>query len=382
MMGDPGPVRPAPHVPASPPPPVPPVSPPGGNVSRNGTSPSSSPVSQFRPAPRHGEAPSAGAGYPNSFRKPGFKRFPPGGQGARPPGVHPAPLVVQGGIKIQGEGRIGRTWWATRWIHVLESFGWTNRMERGRNYARQGQVIDVAVRPGLVTGHVQGAREEPYRVSIRLHVLPDHQWTRGIGRMSRAAMYTAKLFAGEMPDGIERIFAKARCPLFPTQPRHLKTSCSCPDPINPCKHIAALYYILAEEFDRDPFMLFKLRGKDKESFMAELRSSWGQNEAVAADLPEDEMAPLEPEEREEGEAEEEDLPLTEVPVEQFWRLGPQLSDFKAGRVDPPVFQAILKRLGPPPVWKGSQDDFLREMAPVYVEVRKRALAIAWGERKS
>lgn len=51
---------------------------------------------------------------------------------------------------------------------------------------------------------------------------------------------------------------------MPSPCQDLKTECSCPDWSNPCKHIAAVYYLLGEEFDRDPFLIFRLRGMERE----------------------------------------------------------------------------------------------------------------------
>ena len=65
-----------------------------------------------------------------------------------------------------------------------------------------------------------------------------------------------------MPQDIEEVFHQAGLSLFPERSRDLETDCSCPDWSNPCKHIAAVYYLLGEEFDRDPFLIFKLRGMD------------------------------------------------------------------------------------------------------------------------
>ena len=82
--------------------------------------------------------------------------------------------------------------------------------------------------------------------------------------LSQQVIFTAKLLAGEMPQDIEQAFTDAGLSLFPAQSKDLDTECSCPDWSNPCKHIAAVYYLLGEEFDRNPFLIFKLRGMERE----------------------------------------------------------------------------------------------------------------------
>ncbi len=50
------------------------------------------------------------------------------------------------------------------------------------------------------------------------------------------------------------------------------SACSCPDWENPCKHMAAVYYLLAEAFDADPFLIFAWRGRTKSELLSGLRA--------------------------------------------------------------------------------------------------------------
>src|SRR6266849_10890845 len=182
------------------------------------------------------------------------------------------PIKVEGGIKTKSEhGAIGSTWWSKRWVSVLESFNMGARLTRGRSYARQGQVLSLDVQPGLVKARVQGSRPRPYNVEIHLKPLSDQDWDKVTDAMADQAIFAAKLLAGEMPTNIEEAFSAVQLSLFPTAARELETDCSCPDWANPCKHIAAVYYLLAERFDEDPFLIFKLRGRTKEQIIEVLR---------------------------------------------------------------------------------------------------------------
>ena len=157
------------------------------------------------------------------------------------------PIEVEGGIKAKSKrGSIGDTWWSKRWVGVLESFGWSNRLERGRRYARKGQVLDFELSAGKVEATVQGSVRKPYSVTIEIKPIAEGAWDHVIEEMSQKAIFAAKLLAGEMPDDIEDAFEAAGMSLFPGKSKDIKTYCSCPDSANPCKHIAALYYILAE----------------------------------------------------------------------------------------------------------------------------------------
>jgi uncharacterized Zn finger protein len=182
------------------------------------------------------------------------------------------PRKTSGGIKAQSKrGAFGERWWAKQWIGVLEGFGLGTRLARGRTYARQGQVIEIAIESGAVRAKVQGSRKNPYNVTMAIEPLTVAQWCAVAEAISQTPRFAALLLNGEMPQDIEGAFTAARCDLFPRSIADLRTACSCPDWSNPCKHVAAVYYLIGEEFDRDPFLLFALRGLERDALLRELR---------------------------------------------------------------------------------------------------------------
>ncbi len=184
-----------------------------------------------------------------------------------------APRPAVGGIQAKSrKGPVGETWWSRRFIAVLESFRIGARLERGRRYARMGQVMDLELVPGAVTAKVQGTRARPYDVRIAVKTLSEKDWEKVEKQLAGEAIYLARLLAGEMPTDIEAAFTACRLSLFPASTRDLETSCSCPDWSNPCKHVAATYYLLAERFDEDPFLVFAWRGRTREVLLDHLRA--------------------------------------------------------------------------------------------------------------
>jgi len=182
------------------------------------------------------------------------------------------PIRVDGGIKAKSKrGAIGEQWWSRRFIGVLESYGMSGRLSRGRSYARAGQVLDFQLSQGKVTARVQGSRPRPYQVRIGVLPLTTAQWRRVQDRLASQALFRAKLLAGEMPHEIEDVFAECGTPLFPRSAADLDMHCSCPDWGVPCKHLAAVCYVLAEEFDRDPFGMLAWRGRGREELLTALR---------------------------------------------------------------------------------------------------------------
>jgi uncharacterized Zn finger protein len=284
------------------------------------------------------------------------------------------PRRVLDGMKTRKDrGTIGETWWSKRWLHTLESFGMGSRLSRGRSYARQGQIISIDIKPGVVKANVQGSMREPYNVTIYLSPLSNDDWEKVTGAMATQAMFAAKLLAGEMPSTIEEAFSSVQISLFPTSEEDLRTHCTCPDWANPCKHTAAVYYILAEQFDGDPFLLFTLRGRTKEEIIAALREkrlasvpspgSWIATRGTDVDI----------NSKLENPSDEASLCL-EDHLDTFWQTSIDLDTFIVKPRLPDIGKAVLKRLGPSPLKIGQQnvtDILFRAYDSVQASVEQR-----------
>ena len=164
-----------------------------------------------------------------------------------------------------------REWWSQRWLELLDSYRFKKRLERARNYARQGNILSIKFEGAKVLAQVQGTEPDPYKVSLSLEPFSDEQWGYAIKTMSQQAIWAAKLLAGEMPHNIEQVFTANGLSLFPFTLSEVRSKCSCPDKANPCKHIGAIYYQLGDRFSEDPFVLFQLRGRTREEIIADLR---------------------------------------------------------------------------------------------------------------
>lgn len=164
-----------------------------------------------------------------------------------------------------------REWWSQQWLDLLDSYRFKKRLERARNYARQGNVLSIEFKGAKVLARVQGSEVEPYKVSLSLEPFSDEQWGYVIETMSQRAIFAAKLLAGEMPQNIEEVFTANGLSIFPFTLGDVQSKCSCPDKVNPCKHVGAVYYQLGDRFSEDPFILFQLRGRTKEQIISDLR---------------------------------------------------------------------------------------------------------------
>ncbi len=175
------------------------------------------------------------------------------------------------GLPVATETVESRQWWVERWLELLDSYRYKKRLERARIYAREGNVLSIEFAENRVIAKVQGSEKEPYKVSLSLDTFADEDWDYVISNLSEKAIFSARLLAGEMPEDIERVFISSGLHLFPFSLTDIQSECSCPDPVNPCKHIGAVYYQLADRFSEEPFVLFQLRGRDKERILDALR---------------------------------------------------------------------------------------------------------------
>ncbi|GHO89355.1 SWIM zinc finger family protein [Dictyobacter formicarum] len=276
------------------------------------------------------------------------------------------PRKVVGGLKTRKEhGRIGESWWSKRWLQVLEALGMGSRLMRGRSYARQGQVLSIDIQAGQVNARVQGSLRTPYTIEIQLSPLDDEQWEQVIALLASQALFAASLLAGEMPQDIEQAFAEAGHPLFPTTAADLRTSCSCPDWANPCKHIAAVYYILAEQFDADPFLIFALRGRSKEQIITSLRHK---RAAALAGTQSEEETSVEAVQPTAASLKLEDRIAT------FWQAGSAIDTHIGLPQLPPVNKTLLKRLGDAP-FNIKRQNLAELLGQTYDQIQRTTLEI-------
>lgn len=280
------------------------------------------------------------------------------------------PIPVPDGLKARSQsGAFTQHWWAGRWVQAIAQ--WVNpaRLARGRSYVRRGQVVDLDIQVGLVLAHVQGTRATPYRVRIEVKTLSEAEWGRVIEALASRALYAAQLLNGEMPQDVEGAFQSAGVSLFPELRHDLLLQCTCPDPVKPCKHIAAVCYLLGERFDEDPFGLFVLRGRTREQIMAALRERHADRaagpspaDAAGAELqPQDESSPF------------------EARPEAFWQMGPGVEEVRLHVAPPEIEMEVIKMLGDPTF--AEDPALLERLADIYRVVSRHALEVAFEEHE-
>lgn len=265
-----------------------------------------------------------------------------------------------------------REWWSQQWLDILNRYRFKKRLERARNYARQGNVLSIEFKDQKVNAQVQGTQPEPYQVSLGLDTFNDEEWHYVIETLSQKALFSAKLLAGEMPDNIEEVFARNGLRLFPFSLEEVHSRCSCPDKANPCKHIGAIYYMLGDRFSEDPFVLFQLRGRTKTQILAELRQLRSQKK---------------PEKTQFKRSKKEDTAVTpsvKIQLDQFWKYSEQLESSLVVITPPPSQETVLDLLGTIPLSTSAitRDTVMQYLETVYKNVSQQAIITALNREES
>jgi len=273
--------------------------------------------------------------------------------------------------------QFSRTWWGQRFIAALEAFTSPGRLERGRPYATGGRVEQYRVKDGKVSARVRGrvnpycgVYEEPhYTTRISLKQFTEQEWTRAIAHIAGRADLLIRLLLREMPDSIDEAFGDLGLHLLPQRAVDITTSCSCPDWENPCKHVAAVWYLLAADLDQDPFLLFELRGLPRERLAKELEKS-PLGRGLAAELKPREMLPdpvtiffTEPV----------DAPADgAIALKEFWAGAHRLPPAAPAPPASSVPALLIKTQGDYPAFWHKDASFLETMEELYARVRTKS----------
>ncbi|MGR8932912.1 MAG: SWIM zinc finger family protein [Gammaproteobacteria bacterium] len=269
-----------------------------------------------------------------------------------------------------------RTWWGQRFIDALETFTDSARLARGRGYAnneriktwqRQGHIVSAQIR-GNVNPYFGVYKEPLYKTQISFQAIDAANWQQLIQILGSSAGFISRLMLNEVPDNIEDAFQSLKLHLLPHSRKDLKTDCSCPDYANPCKHIAGLYYFLAAQLDRDPLLLFELRGLERGELQQQLRAT-PLGQALAAALADAETSV-------EASAGYFTRPLVQPLPErmtpnEFWHGRKRLPENLPPAAPAAIPALQIKKGGDfPPFWPYAHS-FIETMEGVYQAIRKR-----------
>lgn len=156
----------------------------------------------------------------------------------------------------------GRMWWGQQWLKALDRIDFSNRLPRGRSYANTGKVKNIRIDNSMIRAKVRGSQPEPYDVSIVVPPFTGKEKKVLVNSIKKNRLVLSQLLNRQLPEELLLIANRNKIKIFPESWQDLKLNCSCPDWAVPCKHIAAVIYMVANEIDQNPFLVFTLHGLD------------------------------------------------------------------------------------------------------------------------
>ena len=154
--------------------------------------------------------------------------------------------------------QFGNTWWGQKWLEALNNIDFSNRLPRGQRYARNGSVLSIKITGNTVTATVAGTRPTPYRITLTIPPFTKNETKKIVAIISNNPYYMSQLGGRNLPPELHDELAGEKIILFPRSWKKMGMRCSCPDWAVPCKHLAAVVYIIANEIDKNPFLVFSI----------------------------------------------------------------------------------------------------------------------------
>ena len=158
--------------------------------------------------------------------------------------------------------KITKTWWGEKWLDALKGVYYTNRIDRGKTYANTGRVYDILINDNLALAKVRGNYKSFYNVSVEFKQFSQTEKNIIIRTVYENPSIMSALLNRRLPEEVHELLKDEGVDVFPSSHKDMNTHCNCPDYATICKHIAGLVYMIALEIDKDPFLIFKLRGLD------------------------------------------------------------------------------------------------------------------------
>ncbi|MEM6320915.1 MAG: DEAD/DEAH box helicase [Bacteroidota bacterium] len=156
----------------------------------------------------------------------------------------------------------GNTYWGKEWLKSLTQIDYSNRLPRGKTYANKGAAGDIQIEGNRITAKVQGSRRRPYDVSVSVNNFTPTEKAKIVQLVTENPIHLSKLLNRELPSQLDEACQRVGIQIFPRSWRDMNGRCSCPDHAVPCKHLASVLYLIANEIDKNPFLVFELHGFD------------------------------------------------------------------------------------------------------------------------
>ena len=152
----------------------------------------------------------------------------------------------------------GNTVWGKLFLDILSTYDDPGRLQRGRTYANTGKVKELKIEGVKVTAKVKGSYYPWYMVTLEFPGVSQTDKNKIQKIITDNPLVAAQLAQDEYSDEFALLLKDAHVSLIPSRWSKIARTCNCPDTGDPCKHMAAVLYLLAQEIDSQPKMLFSI----------------------------------------------------------------------------------------------------------------------------
>ncbi len=263
-----------------------------------------------------------------------------------------------------------KTWWGEAFVNSLEAFIDYGRLSRGKSYRTDHRILKFAMNENNIEATVRGnanpyfgvTKEPKYKVSLTFQRITNVDWTSIIACICKNPGWLSKLMLNEIPDDIEKAFDNIS--LLPKRFDDIRATCSCPDYANPCKHIAGVYYRIANLLDGNPMLLFELHGLPLKSLKQKLKAD-ELGAAFAEHLEQPEQLTLAASTSRYSPVKTKQKPtIKKLTIADIWEQKPIDIDFNQESGEP-IGAALIKKQGDYPEFWAKHGSFVQAMEGIY-----------------
>lgn len=265
-------------------------------------------------------------------------------------------------------------YWRRRWSAMMDEL-FHQDVPAEQQGQRGVRVRRLSVGPGRIDATVHQRSDGDCDIVVRMTPLDDAQWEALVDLVAGQALYSAQLLAGEIPVEIDRTLERAGISLFPTATDEIAFSCSCHQAqTRPCPAVIAVLDALGEMLNDDPWLLLRLRGRERQVLLRMLRSRRNRVAGVGGEVIDTDASALVY--RADAGRTGDESPGLDEQLDDYWGRSREQLDQQHVIAPPLVETALLRRLGPAPFEGGAESQ--QALAAVYQTVTRNGLALAYA----
>jgi SNF2 family DNA or RNA helicase len=179
--------------------------------------------------------------------------------------------------------KFGTTWWGKAWLKALKKIDYSNKIEKGRESAEKGFVESIQIQGNIIEALVNDEdRVTPYNITIEFPEFSEMEKEEIHDIIESNHYYISQLESKKLPPDLKDELDHEMINLCPYSLSDIKMKCNCVEESQPCQHVSAIFYLIAGEIDKNPFLIFTLRGFDIYQFVKDEEQADQEQDAIPA----------------------------------------------------------------------------------------------------